>query len=120
MSVYSSDISCGVRELEDLREKPEESIAEVAIERIERGGRFVFVMFSDTIPRGNGTRIAKYIIKNGLGDIIETRVRENPNTGRRIRVWVWGINLKALTKFWNGYKHKQGNKERAEDNDFLF
>jgi len=58
-------------------------------------------MFTDAIINGNGMRLAKYIRKHGLGTIVETTHRKNPNSGNTMKVWLWGINHKRL-KEWHG------------------
>lgn len=55
-----------------------------------------FVMFSDAVKYGNGEAFAKIIRDNNLGGITETPEVTNPNSGNKIKVYLWEVDYKAL------------------------
>jgi hypothetical protein len=96
--------SCGVFEFDGLT-SPRDFFVQVN-EKYSRNGfhfaPFAFLVFSDNKTQPKiGERVAKIIKGEGLGDIVETKYRKNPNSGRMIRVWVWAPKFKAVRKYVN-------------------
>jgi hypothetical protein len=101
--IYSTN-SCGVYEFDGLT-SPISFFVQVKERYLQNGffvSPFAFLVFSDnkTLPK-IGESVAKIIKKEGLGDIVETKYRVNPNSGRMIRVWVWAPKFKAVRKYVN-------------------
>lgn len=111
--VGSSYISCGVHQLWDLTGMDrsvyviKDAIRSVQSQRLhdlrgemQRSNR-AFIIYSDFILLKNGESLTKYIRENGLGEVLETEEKVNPNSENRIKVYVWAINHEALEK-WEG------------------
>ena len=94
--IEETEISCGVRQLSDLSIDPSDDVAEVAYEIFHEEEDFTFVLFSDIEYTGRGIALAEFIKKKGLGTIVKSRVKVNPNTGNKIRVYIWGLNRQRL------------------------
>lgn len=97
--------SCGVSVLSGLATDPAIVVNQILKERqcADRHIKEAFVVFSDvdyperrkqkgdTPPNTavGGQRLADYIRDKGLGKIMESSTRTNPNTGNPIKLWVW-------------------------------
>lgn len=46
-------------------------------------------VFSSRVRNYDGSELAKFVIENKLGDIIETDSTTNPNTNAMIKTWAW-------------------------------
>ena len=46
------------------------------------------------------------IKKHKLGNVIQTEKKHNPNSGNKIRVYLWTVDKKALSKWFKRHKHK--------------
>lgn len=136
-----TEISCGLRQLSGLcsdsgrydptdRIPPKDVIVQAFEEELfgfgafRNGGTlkpseitFGAVLFSDSVRRGNGRRLAAYITKNNLGEVVEGKVFSNPNTRRNIQVWTWYLDRPALVKFLNDNKSK-GRQD--EENGIIY
>ena len=76
-------------------------------ENTKLNSNFAFIVFSDTFHRGkhSGRRFAGYIRRYKLGNVVESPIRVNPNTGHKLRVWTWAVDWKAMKKWWE--KHRK-------------
>ena len=57
-----------------------------------------------------GTRFAKAIVENGLGNVERLPTFTNPNTGHHIQPFMWIVNERALVKYCqdnNMYRNNQ-------------
>lgn len=97
--------SCGVSVLSGLATDPAIVVDQILKERnpCDRHIKEAFVVFSDVdYPERRrmqgdnppnmvvgGQRLADYIRDKGLGKIMESSTRTNPNTGNPIKLWVW-------------------------------
>jgi hypothetical protein len=100
MTVESTNC-CGVGELYDLDGRgPEENIRDM--QRILRREVSLWVslkavyLFHDAVWYGNGRKLAAYIRKHKLGELVETGKVRNPNSRRLIQAWLWTIDKKAI------------------------
>jgi hypothetical protein len=66
---------------------------------------FGIIIFSDSARRGNGKDLAKYITANKLGTVIPSEEVMNPNTKRKIQMWIWQLDRSAIIK-WLKKNHK--------------
>jgi len=112
----SSDISCGVVQLHsfDQHTTPEKFLFDSLDDNF--GGEFAFAIFSDVLKpkrKLSGTKFAKYIKDSGLGTVVETKIKINPNSGNKIRVWVWEVD-RAKLDAW--YEARSTDKD--EDGDY--
>jgi hypothetical protein len=128
LKAYFSCISCGVHQLQSLyymkigRRVGTETLSGMDI--IVSGLEFVsaesvptrgsgeetynatcaMYVFSDADCYGNGIAFAKVIADNALGPIVENaEVTFNPNSGNKIRTWIWQINREKTRKFVKKY-----------------
>lgn len=121
------NISCGMRQLWlfGQQSNPEQELV-YCFKSIERGNNGLaathhhcaFYLFSDkynysvfgTKPDGsqgivkaetahNGEQLANYIVEKGLGEVTASPEAINPNTGNRIRAWIWKVDHEALNKW---------------------
>lgn len=97
---------CGNDEIYNLQRDPTENVLKVAFQRYEEENKAAFYTFADVVGFKNGSRLAKFIVKNNLGQIVETRSKRNPNTDNRIRVWIWDVDDVALKRWWAKNKQK--------------
>lgn len=105
----SSQISCGISELFDLENSPSSTLTHAFTmsywpygspeEKEIIGLDFAFVIFSDTVQRGYGSKLAAFIKSHKLGTIIPSQIKTNPNTKNKIRMWIWQINPTALERW---------------------
>ena len=96
-----SNISCGVEQLHDFDDfdTPEKFLINSLRERFDDNINFAFVIFSDVLnPKRKlgGTKFAKYIKDSSLGNVVKTKIKTNPNSGNKIRVWVWEVDRDKL------------------------
>lgn len=101
MDIREANISCGVTTFTLLPVNPEGAFAKFYRDCVF--GVFTedlpcaFVMFSDVVQnRGEG--LVAFIREHGLGTLSSPKARKNPNSGNRIKVWIWAPNFKALKK----------------------
>ena len=90
---------CGLKEIESITgESPEELLKGVCEYLNAEVWEFDFslLLFTATTDMDEGDNLAKYIKKGGLGTVVKTRPKKNPNTGNRIVAWVWSVNERAL------------------------
>lgn len=62
--------------------------------------QFRYAIFSGTARAKYGDRFAAFILDHQLGEVISTGYHINPNSGHRLKVWVWTIDHVAL-KAWS-------------------
>ena len=111
---------CAVREIEYLSDydTPEEAMGRIVDE--EFGNLPAFYVFTGVVGYTNskrrevyGTKFRDFIDKNRLGAVTESPARHNPNhPTHKVRVWVWAVNHKAVTKWLK--KHGDKVKEKRE------
>lgn len=96
----ASPISCGVYLMNDLYGGAVGAIRSAFEQSTPR--LISQVVFSDVVGKASaGTALAKHILDKNLGTITASRIKVNPNTGNRIRVWVWELNVPNLEKWLN-------------------
>ena len=79
--------------------------------------RFRFATFTEALPYATpndllddnprykyGRAFAAFIRENALGSLVETGYEVNPNSGNRLKVWVWGIDHTALKSWYEKNK----------------
>lgn len=111
-----SSACCGIKEIADIYESNKDNteiLQELCETRIGDENYPPYYFFSDTnednIKFEYGKSLVKYIRDNKLGNIISTiPIKNNPNSGNDLKMWVWVVNPKALIKWWkknhtNGY-----------------
>lgn len=96
---------CGLREityLADHARDPEDAARAFAAD-VEYDKNFRYAIFTQAGVRSTyGVKFAAFILANGLGEVVETGWNTNPNTGSRLKVWVWTVNHRKLQKLYGG------------------
>lgn len=57
------------------------------------------IVFSDNRYYKNGEKLAEYILKYGLGDLVALPPGRNPNSGNQIITWLWRYNKVKVEEF---------------------
>lgn len=95
---------CGLRELSDLSQYHNSSYALMGIiEDAEANpGEWPFgvIIFTEASSGRYATRFAKFIETSRLGTIERIPTFYNPNSGHRVRMFVWTVDHKAVAR-WN-------------------
>ena len=114
MKLYTTQ-NCGIKELDDLKypfRSAQEKISAIYgryLDPKKEVTKCSIITFSDRIVSPYGKALASYITENNLGEVIQTPIVRNPNSGNKIILYVWIINMKAL-KSWikdNPYKERE-------------
>lgn len=100
-NILESLSCCGVREIAGLKSQPHKTMWDVCFALFEEDCGQAFLLITDTCQSQRGRNFVKYIKSNKLGDVVETKWRKNPNSGHRIKVWVWAPNEKRLQAWWD-------------------
>lgn len=111
MSYINTDTACcGLGEVDNINgEKPEEILRNIKnnfkkfYPDDEWGyGEFngTFLIFSDIRKKKYGKDLAKYIVKNNLGEVGTLPSNKNPNSGNSLKVWLWRINFITLAEWY--------------------
>lgn len=97
MSDIRATECCGIDEIYNL-DAPLETITDVCENRLS-GDICAIYLFHDAVRYKNGTKLAKYILDNDLGTVVETKSVRNPNSGRMVKAWLWTPKMRTL-KAW--------------------
>lgn len=114
--LVQSYISCGVDQAfrlnldgrspeQNLKDIWEHTFKEEDADTLElelyKKGLNAFIVFSDVAAKNRGGReLARYIKKNfKKGELLESRRKKNPNSGNRIRVWLWGYDRREFLRW---------------------
>lgn len=98
--LLNSGASCGMSALWTLGQSSPESVVRKVLEERGSSDKYIkeaFVVFSDIAYTGGyayrntfgGHKLAKHIKDNKIGEIMESPIRINPNTGNHIQAWIW-------------------------------
>lgn len=112
---------CGVFEISELcfHKSPREAMT--AFVQVVLGpshgilynpSRFAYVMFTAAgkeKPLVYGEKFKAYIVKEGLGTVVETGVNLNPNSNNQLKVFLWTVNHPALAAWAVKYKVEVNN-----------
>lgn len=103
----SSTLCCGVRQMYHIEphinepsQGPEYVVREVCRNAGPGGGyRAAFYVFYD--HRANeensyGSRLAAFIRENNLGELVESPIRQNPNSNNQLKMYTWAIDINQL------------------------
>lgn len=101
MNIWEASVSCGVRQLDELRMEDFRDL--VAQNIVSYGDEDYFkkgywYIFSDN-QMGAGRAIARTIKAKKLGKLVSTGWATNPNSGNKIQTWMWRYNGKQPTEW---------------------
>lgn len=93
---------CGVRDIDDLsyNRTAKESMLAVCEMFYNEDMQGAFCLFTGTTRGKYAKRFRDYIINNGLGEVIETPAKINPNSGNRLKAYLWTIDQDGLAVWW--------------------
>lgn len=107
---------CGLKEIEDLQDadEPEDAVRLLldisgTKEYSTTQHRYVpklnilfsHVLFTEVIGDGGyGRQLSAYVKKHHLGTVVMSSTSTNPNTGNRIRCYIWTIDKPAIKAWW--------------------
>ncbi len=96
---------CGVKEFHGMSGTPKDVLMNISGDKYHRYDEeeFAYVVFTDLARRTLGDRLSKYITNHNLGTMYNIRTRKNPNSGNKIKMWIWSLNNSKLKTWW--YKH---------------
>lgn len=121
METKETDSCCGALELRGLSANPKDDLRELWDDFYEEpydnghpedrsqeavlNDTYVLVMFSDIVKgqtrgRSNGMKLAHYIRTHQLGEIVESPIRNNPQTSNPIRLWVWAPSRRGMARMF--------------------
>mgnify|MGYP001558905767 FL=1 len=89
---------CGLKEIDGLKETPNETVFYVCVDFFDNDIKGAFIIFTDVLRSRRGLRLQNYIQAKKLGKITESSYKRNPNSGNRLKVWVWEVNEKKLQR----------------------
>jgi hypothetical protein len=103
---------CGVKELSYIRDSSaKDTVLEVAqakfyadeLDKYEDMNDFAYAIFTDTNQTDYqyGNSLRNFIKENNLGTIKETSPKRNPNTGHKVKVYIWSIKSRNLKSFYD-------------------
>ncbi len=120
-----SIISIGIRSTFEINgisgyEAGNDSLRGICCSIRYRWGRIVKAKFSTIIFNGDvSNEMGRYpgnlyrsIKRHKLGDIVQTKSKINPNSRNNIRIYIWTVDKKALSKWFKRNRHKN-----EEDNE---
>lgn len=91
---------CGLREYVGLQEFKDPREALMKAYNTWRSWNGAFMVFTCTTPYPIGKKLIRYIKEKGLGSVVETEVKHNPNSGNNLRVIVWCVNNKTYDSWF--------------------
>lgn len=105
MSYFNRLACCGISELVGADYERPIDFLHAVFRPTTRGHRNqAYIIFSSTTP--NGDRIAEYIVKHKLGELVGLKPKRNPNSGNKLKAWLWSPNRAAKTKGLKGRRSR--------------
>lgn len=106
-SFDSIESCCGIGELYDIHSVKPDVIVEELESHLRSFRDLPLIIFSDTNRKSNcgGNALAKYIVEKKLGTVVKSDIKVNPNTRRKIAMWIWTVDYKKLRKYFTTCKN---------------
>lgn len=122
MRIEDHEMSCGVRIAYELHPAPLQAALEIARALYDKAEldddqtrSAALVIFSDQADRkSNGYRLAAMLRNLQCGTVTASEVRRNPNSGNRIRVWVWAPNHRLFAAWYRDASQKDAARRAKE------
>lgn len=80
-------------------DEPPENIKDYLQSRSSFAPYFAMVIFSDAVQNKRGEWLAKFLVDEKLGVVVESPAATNPNTLHKIKTWIFVPNHVALKKW---------------------
>lgn len=123
MFIDTSAISCGVRQGYEIAYDPLDSAFEIGMANYGEPTKlvldyvvapyFAMLLFSD-IANDRGERLAKFLLDEKLGVVVESPIAENPNTSNKIKTWIFLPNHSYFKKWLWRKVYKDGYRPNPE------
>lgn len=120
-----SKISCGIKEIVGVSDVENNTQAQEFVFSIVNDKDSMsndmetmcpILLFSDRYrKKSGGELLAKFIEDNELGLIIRSGITINPNTGNKIRAYIWHVNESNCRKFQRDIKKQLSKKLKHEE-----
>ena len=95
MARLENTTCCGIQELSGVSGDFPEDCLVIASRAVG-----AYILFSDVADNyDGGPALAKLIRKHDLGTLSSPPSKVNPNSGNRLRAWLWGVNKRKLVAF---------------------
>lgn len=105
--MLESTSCCGVYEINGLEKTPHRTIKRVSEFLKEPQGywedepiKLSFIVFTDATKNKRGQTLATYIKRKKLGTVLGARARTNPNSGNKIKAWIWSPDIRKIKKHY--------------------
>lgn len=106
MNIRTLDISCGIRQAVGLYGHNKQNAVSIGDGIYSRESTTVgagMVIFSDVATRSSvssGADFANYLRNLHFGAVEETSVVRNPNSGNKIKMWIFIPNHRKFRAWW--------------------
>lgn len=101
MTVYQLPGCCGVREITNLSNTSKREFKASLLNRFLEGDGWhgaAFYLFTQAGEgRKYGEEFADYLAKYRLGRVVSTSIRVNPNSGNKLKAWMWAPSQEGLS-----------------------
>lgn len=100
---------CGTKELTDIGNmgSPERVMRELGRICYYEDLPAAHVVFTGVVAKGGrnnyARKLAKFITDNGLGAVVSTPIKVNPNTHNPIQAYLWTPNKRAVKAWWKAH-----------------
>ena len=108
--MLSRTACCGLRQIDGLsNHKPKEAMKRVCRGFFRSGMKGAFIAFTEAsysfqTESTYGKDFKKFIEKNKLGDVTETKSKRNPNSGNKLITFVWAVKPTNLKNWYKKNK----------------
>jgi len=75
------------------------------------------LIFNGNIEYDYLSNLSKIIRKEKLGKLMVTKSKRNPNSGNTIKIYLWSVNNKKLSKWYGKNRNRIEEKEWDHYND---
>lgn len=82
---------CGMGEIHYIDSSEPHEILSEAYRQLVRP-YYAFIVFTGITPERYGQDLRSYILRNNLGEVVESKSRLNTNSGNRIKAYIWSPN----------------------------
>lgn len=108
MTVLINTSCCGIEEISGLCEEPIDTLYKLSSYTTFMDKGYCMLLFTDAVKFKRGENFKNYIVKNKLGDVIETKRKFNPNSYNMIKAYIWSnIKFDKIAKILDDYCHSE-------------
>ncbi len=91
--ITHSNGCCGLNEITGVSHStPRDTMLEAARVHYEESDAVAIYLFTGKDKVDNCEEFAQFIKDHKLGSVTKTRAKKNPNSGNKIRGWLWAVN----------------------------